>query len=139
MKQFVTKRIWSRLLPAILAIFMLLGMIPKIGIPVYASGSNVQKLTTSTTQVTYKGNIGTGRSPALVVDGIKTSGGPDYFVVGNDQTQVKNESNPENPAYWLQLDLGKQYMISQLKLWVYYGRALKNLVILVFFRVFPQN
>ena len=120
----------KRLLPAFLAICILFGVIPIAAVSASASDAALQKLTTTATAITYKGNVGTGRSASLLVDGNKASGGSDYFVVGNDQMQQSNSSNPENPAYWLQMDLGKEYSISQINLWVYYGRALKNLVIL---------
>lgn len=35
-----------------------------------------------------------------------------------------------NPTYWIQLDLGKKYSLTEMKLFVYHGRALKNLVVL---------
>ena len=120
----------KRLLPAFLAICILFGVIPIAAVSASASDAALQKLTTTATAITYKGNVGTGRSASLLVDGNKASGGSDYFVVGNDQMQQSNSSNPANPAYWLQMDLGKEYSISQINLWVYYGRALKNLVIL---------
>ena len=97
----------KRLLPAFLAICILFGVIPIAAVSASASDAALQKLTTTATAITYKGNVGTGRSASLLVDGNKASGGSDYFVVGNDQMQQSNSSNPANPAYWLQMDLGK--------------------------------
>ena len=122
----------KRLLPLLLAAVMLLGMLPALTLPVLAEDPPAsQKLTNTTdTAVTYQGAVGTGRNPSLVVDGDTSHNDNKYFVVGNDQTQEKNETNPANPTYWIQLDLGKKYDLSKLMLFVYHGRALKNLVVL---------
>ena len=109
----------KRLLPAFLAICILFGVIPIAAVSASASDAALQKLTTTATAITYKGNVGTGRSASLLVDGNKASGGSDYFVVGNDQMQQSNSSNPANPAYWLQMDLGKEYLFN-------HGRYEKN-------------
>ena len=111
---------------------MLLGMLPALTLPVLAEKPPAsQKLTNTTdTAVTYQGAVGTGRAPSLVVDGDTSHNDNKYFVVGNDQTQEKNETNPANPTYWIQLDLGKKYSLTEMKLFVYHGRALKNLVVL---------
>jgi len=121
-----------RLLPLLLAAVMLLGMLPALTLPVLAEDPPAsQKLTNTTdTEVTYQGAVGTGCAPSLVVDGDTSHNDNKYFVVGNDQPQVKNETNPVNPTYWIQLDLGKEYDLSKLMLFVYHGRALKNLVVL---------
>ena len=121
-----------RLLPLLLAAVMLLGMLPALTLPVLAEDPPAsQKLTNTTdTEVTYQGAVGTGRAPSLVVDGDTSHNDNKYFVVGNDQTQEKNETNPANPTYWIQLDLGKKYSLTEMKLFVYHGRALKNLVVL---------
>ena len=121
-----------RLLPLLLAAVMLLGMLPALTLPVLAEDPPAsQKLTNTTdTAVTYQGAVGTGRAPSLVVDGDTSHNDNKYFVVGNDQTQEKNETNPANPTYWIQLDLGKKYSLTEMKLFVYHGRALKNLVVL---------
>lgn len=121
-----------RLLPLLLAAVMLLGMLPALTLPVLAEEPPAsQKLTNTTdTEVTYQGAVGTGRAPSLVVDGDTSHNDNKYFVVGNDQTQEKNETNPANPTYWIQLDLGKKYSLTEMKLFVYHGRALKNLVVL---------
>ena len=121
-----------RLLPLLLAAVMLLGMLPALTLPVLAEKPPAsQKLTNTTdTAVTYQGAVGTGRAPSLVVDGDTSHNDNKYFVVGNDQTQEKNETNPANPTYWIQLDLGKKYSLTEMKLFVYHGRALKNLVVL---------
>ena len=121
-----------RLLPLLLAAVMLLGMLPALTLPVLAEEPPAsQKLTNTTdTAVTYQGAVGTGRAPSLVVDGDTSHNDNKYFVVGNDQTQEKNETNPANPTYWIQLDLGKKYSLTEMKLFVYHGRALKNLVVL---------
>lgn len=126
-----------RLLPLLLAAVMLLGMLPALTLPVLAlpvlaeDPPASQKLTNTTdTVVTYQGAVGTGRAPSLVVDGDTSHNDNKYFVVGNDQTQEKNETNPANPTYWIQLDLGKKYSLTEMKLFVYHGRALKNLVVL---------
>ena len=121
-----------RLLPLLLAAVMLLGMLPALTLPVLAEDPPAsQKLTNTTdTVVTYQGAVGTGRAPSLVVDGDTSHNDNKYFVVGNDQTQEKNETNPANPTYWIQLDLGKKYSLTEMKLFVYHGRALKNLVVL---------
>lgn len=121
-----------RLLPLLLAAVMLLGMLPALTLPVLAEDPPAsQKLTNTTdTEVTYQGAVGTGRAPSLVVDGDTSHNDNKYFVVGNDQPQVKNEENPVNPTYWIQLDLGKKYSLTEMKLFVYHGRALKNLVVL---------
>lgn len=121
-----------RLLPLLLAAVMLLGMLPALTLPVLAEEPPAsQKLTNTTdTVVTYQGAVGTGRNPSLVVDGDTSHNDNKYFVVGNDQPQVKNEENPVNPTYWIQLDLGKKYSLTEMKLFVYHGRALKNLVVL---------
>lgn len=122
----------KRLLPLLLAAVMLLGMLPALTLPVLAEEPPAsQKLTNTTdTAVTYQGAVGTGRAPSLVVDGDTSHNDNKYFVVGNDQPQVKNEENPVNPTYWIQLDLGKKYSLTEMKLFVYHGRALKNLVVL---------
>lgn len=121
-----------RLLPLLLAAVMLLSMMPALTLPVLAEEPPAsQKLTNTTdTEVTYQGAVGTGRAPSLVVDGDTSHNDNKYFVVGNDQTQEKNETNPANPTYWIQLDLGKKYRLAEMKLFVYHGRALKNLVVL---------
>lgn len=121
-----------RLLPLLLAAVMLLSMMPALTLPVLAEEPPAsQKLTNTTdTKVTYQGAVGTGRAPSLVVDGDTSHNDNKYFVVGNDQTQEKNETNPANPTYWIQLDLGKKYSLTEMKLFVYHGRALKNLVVL---------
>ena len=121
-----------RLLSLLLAAVMLLGMLPALTLPVLAEEPPAsQKLTNTTdTAVTYQGAVGTGRAPSLVVDGDTSHNDNKYFVVGNDQPQGKNETNPVNPTYWIQLDLGKKYDLSKLMLFVYHGRALKNLVVL---------
>lgn len=121
-----------RLLPLLLAAVMLLSMMPALTLPVLAEEPPAsQKLTNTTdTEVTYQGAVGTGRAPSLVVDGDTSHNDNKYFVVGNDQTQEKNETNPANPTYWIQLDLGKKYSLTEMKLFVYHGRALKNLVVL---------
>lgn len=121
-----------RLLPLLLAAVMLLGMLPALTLPVLAEDPPAsQKLTNTTdTAVTYQGAVGTGRAPSLVVDGDTSHNDNKYFVVGNDQPQAKNETNPANPTYWIQLDLGKKYSLTEMKLFVYHGRALKNLVVL---------
>lgn len=121
-----------RLLPLLLAAVMLLGMLPALTLPVLAEDPPAsQKMTNTTdTEVTYQGAVGTGRAPSLVVDGDTSHNDNKYFVVGNDQTQEKNETNPANPTYWIQLDLGKKYSLTEMKLFVYHGRALKNLVVL---------
>lgn len=122
----------KRLLPLLLAAVMLLSMMPALTLPVLAEEPPAsQKLTNTTdTEVTYQGAVGTGRAPSLVVDGDTSHNDNKYFVVGNDQTQEKNETNPANPTYWIQLDLGKKYSLTEMKLFVYHGRALKNLVVL---------
>lgn len=122
----------KRLLPLLLAAVMLLSMMPALTLPVLAEDPPAsQKLTNTTdTEVTYQGAVGTGRAPSLVVDGDTSHNDNKYFVVGNDQTQEKNETNPANPTYWIQLDLGKKYSLTEMKLFVYHGRALKNLVVL---------
>lgn len=119
-----------RLLPLLLAAVMLLGMLPALTLPVLAEEPTAVKLTTVATEVTSKGKTGDNRLPAQVVNGNKSSG--DYYVVGNDQDQVKNTETPMDPAYWLQLNLGKKYSVSELKLWIYYddNRYLNNLIIL---------
>lgn len=124
-----------RLLPLLLAAVMLLGMLPALtlpvlALPVLAEEPTAVKLTTVATEVTSKGKTGDNRLPAQVVNGNKSSG--DYYVVGNDQDQVKNTETPMDPAYWLQLNLGKKYSVSELKLWIYYddNRYLNNLIIL---------
>lgn len=121
-----------RLLPLLLAAVMLLGMLPALTLPVLAEEPPASKKLTNTTDtaVTYQGAVGTGRNPSLVVDGDTSHNDNKYFVVGNDQPQVKNEENPVNPTYWIQLDLGKKYSLTEMKLFVYHGRALKNLVVL---------
>lgn len=121
-----------RLLPLLLAAVMLLGMLPALTLPVLAEEPPAsQKLTNTTdTAVTYQGAVGTGRAPSLVVDGDTSHNDNKYFVVGNDQPQEKNETKPVNPTYWIQLDLGKKYSLTEMKLFVYHGRALKNLVVL---------
>lgn len=121
-----------RLLPLLLAAVMLLGMLPALTLPVLAEKPPAsQKLTNTTdTAVTYQGAVGTGRAPSLVVDGDTSHNDNKYFVVGNDQPQEKNETKPVNPTYWIQLDLGKKYSLTEMKLFVYHGRALKNLVVL---------
>lgn len=122
----------KRLLPLLLAAVMLLSMMPALTLPVLAEEPPAsQKLTNTTdTAVTYQGAVGTGRAPSLVVDGDTSHNDNKYFVVGNDQTQEKNETKPVNPTYWIQLDLGKKYSLTEMKLFVYHGRALKNLVVL---------
>lgn len=119
-----------RLLPLLLAAVMLLGMLPALTLPVLAEEPTAVKLTTVATEVTSKGKTGDNRLPVQVVNGNKSSG--DYYVVGNDQDQVKNTETPMDPAYWLQLNLGKKYSVSELKLWIYYddNRYLNNLIIL---------
>ena len=119
-----------RLLPLLLAAVMLLGMLPALTLPVLAEEPTAVKLTTVATEVTSKGKTGDNRLPAQVVNGNKSSG--DYYVVGNDQDQVRNTETPMDPAYWLQLNLGKKYSVSELKLWIYYddNRYLNNLIIL---------
>ena len=89
----------KRLLPAFLAICILFGVIPIAAVSASASDAALQKLTTTATAITYKGNVGTGRSASLLVDGNKASGGSDYFVVGNDQMQQSNSSNPAIQPY----------------------------------------
>lgn len=122
----------KRLLPFLLAAVMLLSMMPALTLPVLAEEPPAEQKVTNTTDttVTYQGNVGTGRDPSLVVDGDTSHNDNKYFVVGNDQPQAKNETNPANPDYWIQLDLGKKYDLSKLMLYVYHGRALKNLVVL---------
>lgn len=121
-----------RLLPLLLAVIMLLGMLPTLTLPVQAEEAAASRKLTNTTDttVTYQGAVGTGRASSLVVDGDTSHNDNKYFVVGNDQTQTKNETNPANPTYWIQLDLGKKYSLTELKLFVYHGRALKDLVVL---------
>lgn len=121
-----------RLLPLLLAVIMLLGMLPTLTLPVQAEEAAASRKLTNTTDttVTYQGAVGTGRASSLVVDGDTSHNDNKYFVVGNDQTQTKNETNPANPTYWIQLDLGKKYSLTAMKLFVYHGRALKNLVVL---------
>lgn len=121
-----------RLLPLLLAVIMLLGMLPTLTLPVQAEEAAASRKLTNTTDttVTYQGAVGTGRASSLVVDGDTSHNDNKYFVVGNDQTQTKNETNPANPTYWIQLDLGKKYSLTEMKLFVYHGRALKNLVVL---------
>ena len=126
-------RFFSRcLLPLLLAVIMLLGMLPTLTLPVQAEEAAASRKLTNTTDttVTYQGAVGTGRASSLVVDGDTSHNDNKYFVVGNDQTQTKNETNPANPTYWIQLDLGKKYSLTAMKLFVYHGRALKNLVVL---------
>lgn len=121
-----------RLLPLLLAVIMLLGILPTLTLPVQAEEAAASRKLTNTTDttVTYQGAVGTGRASSLVVDGDTSHNDNKYFVVGNDQTQTKNETNPANPTYWIQLDLGKKYSLTAMKLFVYHGRALKNLVVL---------
>lgn len=124
-----------RLLPLLLAAVMLLGMLPALTLPVLAEDPAPSKITLTADSVTAKGNDGGADRPkGLLVDGDRgpeTGGKPyKYYVIGNDQDQVKNAGKPADPDYWVQLDLGKEYDLSKLMLFVYHGRALKNLVVL---------
>ena len=89
-----------RLLPLLLAVIMLLGMLPTLTLPVQAEEAAASRKLTNTTDttVTYQGAVGTGRASSLVVDGDTSHNDNKYFVVGNDQTQTKNETNPANPT-----------------------------------------
>ncbi len=124
-----------RLLPLLLAAVMLLGMLPALTLPVLAEDASPSKITLTADSVTAKGKDGgTDRPKDLLVDGDRgpeTGGKPyKYYVIGNDQAQQANAAKPADPDYWVQLDLGKEYDLSKLMLFIYHGRALKNLVVL---------
>ena len=122
----------KRLLPLLLAAVMLLGMLPALTLPVLAEDASPSKITLTADSVTTKGKDGgTDRPKGLLVDGDRgpeTGGKPyKYYVIGNDQAQQANADTPADPTYWVQLDLGKKYSLTEMELFIYHGRALKKL------------